>query len=424
MKGIERFSPKQRQVLSWWCPPAKTAGKLGIICDGAVRSGKTFCLGLSFVAWSLAAFQGENFALCGRTIGAVRRNLLEELLPQLERLGFFYRERGKDNLVVIGRGRRENRYYLFGGKDEGSAAAIQGITLAGVLLDEAALMPRSFVEQAAARCSREGSKLWFSCNPEGPQHWFYREWIQKAVEREMVYLHFTMEDNPGLSPAVRRRYERLYQGSFYERFVLGRWTAASGLVYPMFSQERTVAEPEGPCRRYYLSCDYGTVNPFSLGLWGERNGVWYRVAEYYHDSRREGHQLTDEEYYRQLERLAGERQILGVVVDPSAASFQECIRRHGRYPVIPGRNELLAGIGRVADLLQTGRIKIGPQCRDCIREFGLYRWDEGAAEDRPVKENDHAMDEVRYFVSTVLAREGKRGFCAFSTGRGREGGWE
>lgn len=115
------------------------------------------------------------------------------------------------------------------------------MTLAGVLFDEVALMPRSFVEQALARCSVEGATFWFSCNPEHPEHWFYKEWIQKAEERRALYLHFTMQDNPALSPQVIRRYERMYTGRFYERFVLGEWTAPEGQIYDMFSAERHVA---------------------------------------------------------------------------------------------------------------------------------------------------------------------------------------
>ena len=139
------------------------------------------------------------------------------------------------------------------------------MTLGGVLLDEVALMPRSFVEQALARCSLEGSRFWFNCNPEHPQHWFHEEWVLKAKEKNCLYLHFTMRDNPSLTPAILKRYETLYSGAFYERFVEGKWVAAQGLVYPMFGSH-LVAEPPQDCGSYYLSCDYGTVNPFSCGL--------------------------------------------------------------------------------------------------------------------------------------------------------------
>ena len=220
-----RFSQKQRRVLTWWCRPGDWEA---IICDGAVRSGKTFSMGLSFFLWAMARFNGRQLGLCGKTITSLRRNLLAELVPYLRRLGFDCWERRSENLLTVRLGGHENRFLLFGGRDESSAALIQGSTLAGVLLDEAALMPRSFVEQAVARCSVAGSRLWFNCNPENPQHWFYREWILRARERRALYLHFTMEDNPALSPRIRARYRSAYSGVFYRRFVLGEWTAAQG----------------------------------------------------------------------------------------------------------------------------------------------------------------------------------------------------
>lgn len=165
------------------------------------------------------------------------------------------------------------------------------MTLSGVMFDEAALLVRSFVEQALARCSVEGSKFWFNCNPEFPKHWFYTEWIQKRKEKNALYLHFTMQDNPSLSKEMIKRYESLYSGTFYERFVLGKWVAAEGLVYPFMSDITAFCdEPKGGFDEYVVSCDYGTVNPASFGLWGRQSTVWYRIDEYYFDSRREGNQ--------------------------------------------------------------------------------------------------------------------------------------
>ena len=263
-----RFSPKQRRVLTWWCRPGDWEA---IICDGAVRSGKTFSMGLSFFLWAMARFNGRQLGLCGKTITSLRRNLLAELVPYLRRLGFDCWERRSENLLTVRLGGHENRFLLFGGRDESSAALIQGSTLAGVLLDEAALMPRSFVEQAVARCSVAGSRLWFNCNPENPQHWFYREWILRARERRALYLHFTMEDNPALSPRIRARYRSAYSGVFYRRFVLGEWTAAQGRVYDFFDRDRDSAPvPEGDFQEWRISVDYGTANPASFGLWGRQ----------------------------------------------------------------------------------------------------------------------------------------------------------
>ncbi len=293
------FSQKQLSVLNWWCKGSDVKDKNGIICDGAVRSGKTLCMGISFICWSFYAFSDTSFAICGKTISSLRRNVITPLLPTLKELGFSVDYRVSRNMITISRGNVTNRYYLFGGRDELSASLIQGMTLGGVMLDEVALMPRSFVEQAVARCSLENSKYFFNCNPEHPYHWFYMEWIKKAKEKQVLYIHFTMDDNPSLSQSVKDRYKSLYSGAFYERFIEGKWVTAQGLVYPMFSPERHIKKCKGKFNRFYLSCDYGTVNPFSLGLWGECDGKWFRLDEYYYSGRDNGIQLTDEEYYRE-----------------------------------------------------------------------------------------------------------------------------
>lgn len=387
-----RFSPKQRRVLDWW----RDEGWDAIICDGAVRSGKSFAISLSFFLWAMARFQGQSFGVCAASINGARRNLLAPVRPVLEGLGFRWEEKISRNELVLRGGGRENTFCLFGGRDEGSSALIQGATLAGVLLDEAALMPRSFVEQACARCSVQGGRLWFSCNPAGPEHWFYREWICRAEEKRALYLRFAMEDNPALPPQVRARYERMFQGAFYRRYVLGEWTAAEGLVYDFFD---TLERPEPPedLTRWRISCDYGTRNPASFGLWGEKDGIWYRTAEYYYDARAQGRQKTDGEYVRDLERLAGERCIETVIVDPSAASFMEALRREG-WRVRAADNRVLEGIRRTAQALKEGRVVICKGCEAAAREFGLYRWEDDRTKDMVRKENDHAMDDIRYFV--------------------------
>ena len=402
-----RFSPKQRQVLTWWLCGDWEA----IICDGAVRSGKTFSMGLSFFLWAQNRFHGRQFGLCGKTISSLRRNLLTELVPCLRQLGMSVREKRSENLLVVRFGGHENRFLLFGGKDESSAALIQGSTLAGVLLDEAALMPRSVVEQACARCSVPGSRLWLNCNPEGPQHWLYREWILKARERNTLYLHFTMEDNPALSKSIRARYRSSYSGVFYRRFVLGEWTAAQGLVYDFFDRERDAEPaPEGPFAEWRISVDYGTANPASFGLWGRKDGSWYRVEEFYYDSRKAGRQKTDAEYVEDLKRLAGGRSIRRVIVDPSAASFIEALRRQG-FQVVRADNDVADGIRVTADLLRQQKIVLCRNCEDCLREMELYCWEERGDRDAPRKEHDHAMDDMRYFAMDV-AGENAGGFAA------------
>ncbi len=403
---FDTFSKKQLTALTWWHEKSPLCEFDGIICDGAVRSGKTTCMSISFVAWAFHCFENTSFAICGKTIASLKRNIITSLIANLRELGFDCKEKLSQNLIEISIGNKTNRFYLFGGRDESSASLIQGMTLGGVLLDEVALMPRSFVEQALARCSLQKSKYWFNCNPENPMHWFYEEWIKKANEKNCLYLHFLMKDNPSLSPQVIRRYEKLYSGTFYERFVLGKWVAVDGLVYPDAANGKYTSDiPASGFEKYYVSCDYGTVNPTSFGLWGLYENVWFRFSEFYYSSKKEGRQLTDEEYYSHLQKFTEGLTIEAVVVDPSAASFIECIKRHGEYVVIPAKNDVVDGIRKVQCAFRDGKILISPQCKSALREFSLYRWDENASKDTPKKENDHAMDEIRYFVSTILNKK-------------------
>lgn len=248
------FSKKQRMVLNWWCDTSPVKDMDGIIADGAIRSGKTVCMSLSFVMWAMTQFNGQNFGMCGKTIGSFRRNVLFWLEVMLRSRGYTVADHRADNLVVVTRGETTNYFYIFGGKDERSQDLIQGITLAGVFFDEVALMPESFVNQATGRCSVEGSKYWFNCNPDGPYHWFKTGWIDKAtgylgkkktqeirekaaVEnrdpglKEILYLHFTMDDNLSLSEKIKERYRSMYTGVFYRRYIRGLWAMAEGIIF-------------------------------------------------------------------------------------------------------------------------------------------------------------------------------------------------
>ncbi len=401
-----QFSHKQRVALSWW-KQKKYSDFNGIIADGAVRSGKTVALSLGFVLWAMKCFDGQFLAICGRTIGSVRRNILGWLLPMLPSLSVRYVYHRAENRLELSCGGKTNTFYIFGAKDERAQDAIQGLTLAGVFFDEAAIMPESFIAQATARCSVDGSRFWFSCNPLGPRHWFKTGWIDKADERRLIYLHFTMSDNLSLSDEVRQRYSTMYSGVFYRRYVLGEWCVAEGLVYPMFSKDKNICcEPlEGA--REFLSCDYGTNNPFALGLLQakktESGARLHLLKEYYHDGRKKG-QLTDSEYADAVERFVKESGANPemLVVDPSAASFIAEMRKRG-YRVIKAKNTVLQGIHAVAEALSAGELTVSPQCVNTINEFGEYVWDENASErgdDKPLKQHDHAMDMLRYALMT------------------------
>lgn len=404
------FSRKQLKVLSWWKVDGIKDKYDAIIADGSVRSGKTVSMSISFVFWAMATFTDCNFALCGKTVRSCRRNVIKPLINMLKHR-YDIKDKRSENLLTISKDGKSNTFYIFGGKDESSQDLIQGVTLAGVLLDEVALMPRSFVEQALARCSVEGARFWFNCNPDNPNHWFYREWVLKAPEKHALRLKFLMDDNLSLSDKVKQRYYSLYQGTFYRRFILGEWVIAEGLVYQDYNDhikdKLWDGNPDELVGTWYISMDYGTINPCSMGLWCVTDNEAIRVDEYYYNGRKEGYQRTDEEHYAELDKLAGDRYIERVIIDPSAASFKATIKRHGKFFVKSAKNDVINGIRTTSQMLTDGRIKIGVKCKASQEEFGMYRWDDKAEVDKVVKENDHAMDDIRYFAYTVLKREFK-----------------
>lgn len=404
------FSRKQLKVLSWWKVDGIKDKYDAIIADGSVRSGKTVSMSISFVFWAMATFTDCNFALCGKTVRSCRRNVIKPLINMLKHR-YDIKDKRSENLLTISKDGKSNTFYIFGGKDESSQDLIQGVTLAGVLLDEVALMPRSFVEQALARCSVEGARFWFNCNPDNPNHWFYREWVLKAPEKHALRLKFLMDDNLSLSDKVKQRYYSLYQGTFYRRFILGEWVIAEGLVYQDYNDhikdKLWDGNPDELVGTWYISMDYGTINPCSMGFWCVTDNEAIRVDEYYYNGRKEGYQRTDEEHYAELDKLAGDRYIERVIIDPSAASFKATIKRHGKFFVKSAKNDVINGIRTTSQMLTDGRIKIGVKCKASQEEFGMYRWDDKAEVDKVVKENDHAMDDIRYFAYTVLKREFK-----------------
>ncbi len=403
---IEKLSKKQKLLFKWAFVSSNSNKYKAVICDGAVRTGKSICMSMAFIMWAMKYFNGAVFGICGKTIKSVVRNIFLPLQNQSDITNFYTIEyTSSDNKMTISVGKIKNHFYFFGGKDEGSYALIQGVTLSGIMFDEVALMPKSFVEQALARTlSVENSKLWFNCNPENPNHYFYKEWIEKAEEKRALYIHFSMEDNPILTKEAIESAKALYEGVFYDRYILGKWTAPNGLIYTMFDKEKhVVKKAPNHCKTYVVSCDYGTVNPTSMGLWGENDGKWYRIREYYFDSKKEGYNKTDVEYYDDLMNLVGSEDVSKVIIDPSAASFIEYIRKKGRFKVEKASNRVLDGIREVSSHLQKGDLLFCECCLDSIREFSLYVWDESSSDDKPLKINDHAMDEIRYFVKSVFS---------------------
>ena len=409
---FKKFSRKQKQILTWWTKKSAVRNKDGIIADGAIRSGKTVSMSLSYVMWAMSTFVNQNFGMAGKTIGSFRRNVLFWLKLMLFARGYRFKDHRADNLLEVTRGNVTNYFYIFGGKDERSQDLIQGITLAGMFFDEVALMPESFVNQATGRLSVDGSKMWFNCNPDGPYHWFKTNWIDKQNEKNLVYLHFTLDDNQSLSERIKARYRSMYSGVFYQRYILGLWTVAEGIIYDMFDQAKHCydAVVDFIFGQTYISIDYGTQNATVFLLWQKgKDGIWYCVKEYYYSGRDNAKQKTDKEFADDLVEFTKGIRIKEVIVDPSAASFIAELKQR-KFKIRKAKNDVIDGIRFVGSMLNDEKIKFHVDCVNTLKEFSSYTWDKKAAdrgEDKPVKTNDHAMDALRYFVYTAIAKNPK-----------------
>lgn len=382
-----------------------------LICSGAIRSGKTTFMFLTFVDWAMSNFENVRFGVCGKTVGTTYKNIISPFLNiKYIREKYQIKQKLANNELIISRGSVTNVFELFGGKDKSSADLIQGRTLGGIFFDEVVLQPKEFVSQGLSRLSIDGAKSFFSCNPSSPKHWFYTEWIQKAEHRKAKVLEFELTDNPSLSEKTIQMYKTQFSGVFYDRYILGKWVVADGLVYN-FQKEKHIKEHTQrevkPWVRFYMSIDYGITNPFACLLWAVDRGKAYCIKEYYYNSKEEeGKTLTDEEHYNNIEKLAESYRIDLIVIDPSATSMKALIKRKGKYSVKDANNKVLDGISNTMTLLEQGKLLFSESCKNTISEFGLYSWNKDTAQgDTVIKENDHALDSVRYFVNTVLKRE-------------------
>lgn len=396
------FSRKQKQILAF-----PNSDYDALICDGSVRSGKTSIMSVAFVLWAMRDFTNCNFGICSKTVQTAVKNVIKPLMNmQYLQKRFTMKYSRTTGELVISRGDRQNVFYIYGGKDESSYMLIQGITLAGVFLDEVALMPRSFVEQALARCSVDGSKFWFNCNPEGPLHWFNVEWVEQPEAHNALRLHFTMADNPSLTQKIRERYESMYSGVFYDRYIKGLWVAADGIIYDMFDRDVHVLteepETEGD---YWVSSDFGIQNATVFLLWRriKNTNHWVCLREWYYSGRDEKKQKTVAELVDGLQDMLAGIDPKAVIIDPSAtALILECKKRG--YRTRRADNDVLNGIADVSTMLHQNRLYYMASCKGLIEEKGLYAWDAKAAdrgEDRPIKDHDHACDAERYFVHTL-----------------------
>ncbi len=403
------FSKKQLQVLFWWQSP-QYKDKFAIIADGSVRAGKTVIMSFSYVRWAMMNFDGVNFGMAGKTIGSLRRNVIRDLKRMLISEHYHVKDNQSENMLTVSKNGKTNYFFLFGGTNEASQDLVQGITLGGFFFDEVALMPESFVAQATSRLSVEGSKAWFNCNPDSPYHWFKLQWIDQLAKKNAIRIHFLMKDNPSLSEETLRRYDSMYSGVFYLRYILGQWAMADGLVYDNFDREKMVVDlPKEPVwEKQWISIDYGTQNATVFKLWSLFKGTWYNNAEYYYSGRETGRQKTDEQYIDDLEDFFFEhdlsRKNVKLIVDPSAASFKKALRNRG-FGVVNANNNVLDGVRFMMTQMNLGKMKWTEASQHTLKEFGSYMWDKKAAdrgEDAVVKEHDHCLDADRYFAMKVL----------------------
>ena len=385
--------------LHWW-QMKQYRNRDAIICDGSIRSGKTLSMSVGFILWSMTQFDGAVFAICGKTIESLRRNVIFYLPTWMEGI-FNVQERRSENKLVITGGGQQNTYFLFGGKDEGSAALIQGMTLSGVLFDEVALMPRSFVEQAMARCSVEGSRYWFNCNPESPSHWFYTEWIKgnQPKKKNALHLHFTMADNLTLSPKIRERYENQYAGVFYDRYIRGAWANADGMVYPDFDHNvhylSMSAVPVDEIAKWFVGVDFGWEHYGAMVLIGKtEEGRYYLVREW---AAKHRHIDRWTEIALEIKNKLGN---INFYCDPARPDLVQTLREKG-IRAIYARKDVLAGISEVASLYKRRRLFV---VRENVQRFPdeiySYVWKPGA--DEPIKENDDVQDAIRYAIYSDL----------------------
>ncbi|CEP67869.1 Bacteriophage terminase, large subunit [Moorella glycerini] len=403
------FSLKQKKILTWWTEKSPYRDYDMVIADGSIRSGKTISMIDSFITWSLHTFSNQNFILAGKSMGALKRNVLRPMFQILATKGIPYRYHRSEHYIEIG----TNTYYCFGANNEASQDVLQGLTAAGALADEVALFPESFVEQMIGRCSVEGSKIWMNCNPEGPYHYIKQDYIDKAKEKRILYLHFTLDDNPALSPKIKERYKRLFSGLWYKRMILGLWVLAEGVIYDMWDENLHLIDCPQKHQEYGVAIDYATATVMTFGLYGITGDKVYLLKEYYWDAKKTGRQKTDSEFAEDFKKFLGDIVPRFIYLDPSAASFKAELRKKGFTQVRDADNDVINGIRLVANFLSTGRFFVDKSCKATVQEFGSYVWDPKAqerGEDKPLKQNDHAMDRNRYFIYSRFGKKAARAF--------------
>lgn len=376
---------------------------------GAVRSGKSFVSLLAFIDFIYHGPKQDDFVIIGKSASSIKRNIIGPLHDLLEDEFSFSLAKGE--AYLYGR-----TIHLIGANDERAEHKIRGPTFAGAYVDEITILPQSVFVMLQSRLTHEGSRLYGTTNPDSPFHWLKTDLIDRAHELDVKFWNFTLDDNPSLTPAFKSNISKEYRGLWYDRYILGKWVLAEGTVFDFFDRRLHVLDyPPGAAEYYVVGVDYGTTNPCAYSLIGFSSrstpNRWLE-KEYYWDSKKRLRQKTDTEYAEDLKKFITGYNVKALYIDPSAVSFRVELQRQGFSHMIEGENEVLDGIRYHSMVLSNGTFKVCANCSHAIEEYGTYRWDPKASargEDKPLKENDHLLDSIRYALYTEWFRkEGPR----------------
>jgi len=377
------------------------------IWNGSVRSSKTVGANwrwMRFIGHCVKHSIPGDLLMFGKTERTIKRNILDPLAEFMGPNRFHY-NKGEGEAFMWGR-----KIHIAGANDERAEGKIRGGTYLAAYGDELTLIPESFFKMLLSRLSLKGAKLFGTTNPDSPYHWLKADYLDKEDELDLTSFHFTLDDNPWLDPTYIEELKKEYTGLWYKRFILGLWVMAAGAIYDMWSETNVLKLEMDKKMKWIVGVDYGTSNPctFSLaGVWQEEGKTRvHTFKEYYHDGRSRG-QKTDEEYLRDLATfLDGVPGKPFIYTDPSAASFIVAGRKKG-FKMREANNEVLDGIRFVSSMVQDGRYTVDPSCKETIKGYQSYVWDEKAqkkGEDKPLKANDHTCDRDRYKIFTHLGR--------------------
>lgn len=375
------------------------------IWDGAVRSGKTYA---SIWRWIRFVVEGPPGPLLmgGKTERTLKRNILDPI-AQMVGPASFRHVIGAGECYLYGR-----PIMLVGVNDERSEGKIRGMTLVGAYGDELTLWPESAFTMLLSRLSLPGARLFGTTNPDSPFHWLNERYLEREDELDLRRFRFLLEDNPSLPAEYVEQLKREYTGLWYKRFILGLWVQAEGAIYDMFDPDIHVVDDDpSEIGVVYAGGDYGTANAtvFIVVAWDVERRRWIALHEYVHDSRQAGRQKTDAQYsedYRAFMRDVGLFP-RSFELDPSAASFALQLRRDGVQHVREADNSVLDGIRDVSRALASGQLVIHKRCTRLAASLASYTWDPKAqqrGEDKPLKQNDHEADALRYAVRRAMSR--------------------